>query len=318
MGLIRAVLFPPFLYNLIGEILSHRIKGNPRIQGIKMGKDAVSEVITQFADDTGLFLLYNESTLNEAIHELSHIENNTGLKISYDKTKVYRVGSLKGSGAHMYTLKQLQWSDDDIEMLGVTISNNNRQSLMQFNGILKKMKEICNKWYNRQLSLMGKVLLINTLMGSLFIYALTVLPLISTSQNGEIEKVICDFLWNGKRNKIPLEILYRNKEEGGLKLVNVRDRQRSLRVSWIREIYTKKEWDYIYQWLVPKMGELIWDCNIHKADVKNICVAEMSNFWVETLEIWTEMHYCEPQTKEEVCKQVIWCNSLLKIDGKML
>ena len=310
----------PFLYNLIGEILAHRIKGNPRIQGIKMGlsKNAVSEVITQFADDTGLFLLYNETTLNEAIRELAHIENNTGLKISYDKTKVYRVGSLKGSGAHMYTLKQLQWSDDNIEMLGVTISNDNCQSSVQFNSILKKMKEVCNKWYNRQLTLMGKVLLINTLIGSLFVYSLTVLPLITVAQNKEIEKIICEFLWKGKRNKIPLEVLYRNKEEGGLKLVNVRDRQRSLRVGWIREVYGKKEWQYIYQWLVPCLGEMIWECNLHKADVRKICLGEPTNFWVETLEIWSELHYCEPQNREEICDQIIWGNSLLKVDGKIL
>ena len=85
----------PFLYNCVGEILAHRIKGNPDIQGIKMGKNAVKNVITQFVDDTSLYLIYSEMTQNFAISKLMYIETNTGIKVSYDKTCVYRLGSLK-------------------------------------------------------------------------------------------------------------------------------------------------------------------------------------------------------------------------------
>ena len=130
----------------MGEILAHRIKGNPDIQGIKMGKNAVKNVITQFADDTSLYLIYSETTLNAAISELMYIETNTGLKVSYDKTCVYRLGSLKHTNAKIYTTKELKWSNGDIDMLGVKIVNTENQSLTQFNDIIQKAKNVAKSW----------------------------------------------------------------------------------------------------------------------------------------------------------------------------
>ena len=121
----------PFCYNVCGAIMAQLIKNNPEIQGIKM-HNGVSNVITQFANDTGLFLMYSENCVNAVLSTLMNVELNTGLKVSYEKTKIYRVGSLKNSSAKCYTIKPIIWSDGDIDLLGITISSSPQQSTSDF------------------------------------------------------------------------------------------------------------------------------------------------------------------------------------------
>ena len=49
----------------------------------------VEYLLSQFADDTDIYLEYSEESVNECLRTLTDIEANTGLKISYDKTTLY-------------------------------------------------------------------------------------------------------------------------------------------------------------------------------------------------------------------------------------
>ena len=226
----------PFLYNLCGEIMSHLIKGNPNIKGIKIGYPEVENVITQFADDTGLFLLYEENTLKATVETLTYVQKNTGLKVSYDKTCIYRLGSIRHTNAKLFTQKPMKWSNDDIEMLGVTITNDVKQNNRELDVITDKMEGVSKTWYYRQLTLIGKALLINTLMCSLFTYHLAVVPLVTPKQLKRVENIINEFLWKGKRPKIPLKVLQNPIKSGGLKITNVFMRQKALYVNWIGKL----------------------------------------------------------------------------------
>ena len=172
----------PFCYNLISAIMSHLITAHPHVQGVKLNKIHTPQIITQFADNTGLYLRYSHECLEFTIQVLTCIENNTGLKISYDKTCIYRVGSLKNTNAKLYTSKEFTWSDDDIDMLGVHICNNAMQSTSQYDAIIEKMIVVINTWNKRSIPLISKVLIVNTLMGSLFVHTMMVLPPLTGTQ----------------------------------------------------------------------------------------------------------------------------------------
>ena len=95
------------------EVMAHMIQNNPKIKGVNMNeaRRETNIVISQFADDTAIFLDFSEECIRETISTLAHLERNTGLKISYEKSTIYRIGSLRNSDAKIYTQKQLQWSD---------------------------------------------------------------------------------------------------------------------------------------------------------------------------------------------------------------
>ena len=135
----------PYLYLLCGEILAHKLQENKHIQGVLIND--IRLLMSQFADDTILYLNWDKIELEAALETLLYIETQTDLKISYDKTTVYRVGSAKNSNAKIYTNKQLQWSDDDIDLLGVKIPNGDtNRDLYREN--INKMTQVCTNWYN--------------------------------------------------------------------------------------------------------------------------------------------------------------------------
>ena len=98
------------LFILIVEVMGHKIKGNDKINGICV--NAYHFIMAQFADDTNLFLKFEQETIQEATDNLVLFENNTGLKHYYEKSTVYRIGSLKKSNAKYYTSKELAWTNE--------------------------------------------------------------------------------------------------------------------------------------------------------------------------------------------------------------
>ena len=53
----------PYLFILIAEPLAHNIRTNVNIKGLTMNNHEMK--LSQYADDTELFVEYNESTLRE-------------------------------------------------------------------------------------------------------------------------------------------------------------------------------------------------------------------------------------------------------------
>ena len=308
----------PFCFNVCGAVMKELIINNPKIVGIKLSDNsAVREVISQFADDTALFLVYNETCINEAIKMLSHVERNLGLRISYEKTCIYRIGSLKDSEAKCYTVKPLMWSDDDIQLLGVTIVNGKQDSKC-FDSTIDKMYSVMQCWQNRNATLMGKTLLINTLMGSLFVYKMSVIPKMTMSQQKRVHAIINEFLWKGKKAKIPIKVLQNVKHKGGLKLTNLVIRHDALIMQWIPKILLDEQWAYVHEWLANQMGKKIWECNISSTDCAKIIGKNNQTFWHNVLLTWCKYHYYEPQTQEEILEQIIWYNSHLRVNNKVL
>ena len=298
----------PYLFLVCGETMAHLIQNNPKIHGIKLGN--TTHVLSQFADDTMLFLQYEESTVAETISTLAAVEANTGLVISYEKTTIYRIGSIRDTNAIFYTEKPLQWSSGDIETLGVIIRNGEHQSNKGFEKNIKQMQTVASNWYNRRLSLMAKILVVNTLMGSLFVYKMTILPDLSDEQVRKINEIIQDFIWAGKRPKIPLKVLQSHRKEGGLKLFDVRKKQDSLKLQWIHKLQ-KDKFQYAYQFLNPLIGDMIWQCNLHATDVITLF---RDTFWRDVLRIWCKYHFipAEKLYNIDIAEQLVIYNSCIR------
>ena len=120
---------------------------------------------------------------------------------------VYRLGSIRNTNSKFYSSKKLIWSDEPIKILGIMLTPAKEQLLELNSGkVLKKIEALLGMWAQRDLSLFGKILLINTLIVSQFVYKFTVLPPIPAKYVIIYEKLITSFIWNGKP-KIPMKIL---------------------------------------------------------------------------------------------------------------
>ncbi len=104
----------PYLYLLCGEIFANLVRNNQEIKGIPIGDREAK--ISQYADDTNLFSMYDKHSLDGIIHIFRIIEDSLGLKVNYDKTNIYRIGSIRNSVARLYTQKTFRWEISAIKV----------------------------------------------------------------------------------------------------------------------------------------------------------------------------------------------------------
>lgn len=71
----------PLLYLVCGEVMAQKIRENQQIRGITVYD--LKQVISQFADDTQLFITNTIKELREVVKTLTQIETNISLSINY-------------------------------------------------------------------------------------------------------------------------------------------------------------------------------------------------------------------------------------------
>ena len=75
---------------------------------------------------------------------------------------------------------------------------------------------------------MGRVLIVNTLVESLYVYKLSVLSIFDEKLLGELQKEIINFIWKGKKPKIRYDMMISQKKSGGLRLVDMKAKHMAL------------------------------------------------------------------------------------------
>ena len=191
----------------------------------------------QFADDMDMYLLNDGESLKQAMAILKMFQARSVFKVNYDKTSLFRIGSARKSQAQNYVMtNDLRHFEENINVLGVEVMLNKDMNLLNVNydPIMQKVQGVLSTWNRRNLSLNGKVLIINSMVASLFTYKMLVLPEIPTRIVNQFNTMISKFIWNGRVPKIVLSTLQLNREDGGLKLVNLALKDSSLKVNWIK------------------------------------------------------------------------------------
>ena len=164
-----------FLFVLVIELLATKLCNNQKIKGISVLDQELLLIL--FTDDLGLLLEYNQESWNQTMNELSQFQQQSGMLINYNKTEVYRIGSLRNTQASFYSSNKLHWTNELIKVLGIYITQDHNQLItMNIEPVLMKVKVTLQLWEKRDLSLLGKIEIVNALVGLLFVYKMSVLP----------------------------------------------------------------------------------------------------------------------------------------------
>ena len=304
-----------YYFLLIAEILAIEIRKNPKIKSVMISN--IDNLLRQYADDMDLYLFGQENMLRQTFQVFDKFTKRTGFKINYDKTTIYRIGSLQKSKAILYTSKNVKWENNGINVLGIEISY---AEILQKNylPLIDKLPAILNAWSKRGLSLLGKVMIVNTLIASLFVYKMSVLPFMLEIMIKEINKQITKFLWDSKTPKISLDSLQLPKTEGGVGLVDFKLRDQALKAEWVKIIMTDQmvaQCAYKILGVEDTLKVLIWKANIVERDIRN---SFKPSFWRDVLSAWMKYQSNEPLEQNEICNQLIWFNSYIKVQGKLI
>ena len=165
----------PYIFILCAEILGKMIRNNNDIRGIII--DNKEYKISQYADDTQLFLNGSENSLREALDVLQKFYEMSGLKINVEKTKAIWIGSISNSPTRLCHNYTLDWTQGPFKILGVTFSTE-IYNIWDLNSIdiIKKVECVCKQWSKRKLTLIGRITIIKSLALAKFIHLLLALP----------------------------------------------------------------------------------------------------------------------------------------------
>ena len=100
-----------------------------------------------------------------------------------------------------------------------------------------EMEKLSSIWNCRNLTLVGKITIIKTLLISKIIHILLSLPKPSEEYFIRMENVFKKFLWQDKPPKFKLSILENLIANGGLQFPNIRKIDMTMKASWIKRLY---------------------------------------------------------------------------------
>ena len=227
-------------------------RNHANIKGIKIKDEAT--LLSLFAVDTTLFLDGSEASFRNAFQVLDNFSALSGLKINNDKTQIVWIGSSKGCDTRYMRDRNFIWDPGTFKILGITFSVNTNEIVnLNYRDKLDEVKRDIAKWNKRNLTPIGKITLIKTLIVSKLTYLLINLPDPPDKFLLEIDNILTRFMWGGKTNKIKKSTTYKSYHEGGLKMYNIYLFLTAFKLSWLKRIenYNHEEFPSlrIYPWL---------------------------------------------------------------------
>ncbi|CAC5379210.1 unnamed protein product [Mytilus coruscus] len=181
------------------------------------------------------------------------------------------------------------------------------------NTCIEKMESIIKMWRIRNLSLIGKIVILKSLAISKLIYVISSTH-VPRSFVIKIQRDINSFLWNGSTPKVKSEVIQKSPSEGGLKAPNFEVQLLSFRIMWVKRFLSEHDskWKHVskaFFSLFDLEDLLISRCEFEFLNLKApLFYIEVSSAWKRFKGIFI------PLNAFHVRKEFIWFNPFIKVD----
>ena len=168
----------PLLYVLVSEGLSTRIRKCKEIEGFQLPRvGGLQFKISQYADDATNFVK-NERSLCHLLRVVHKYEQGSGAKLNTSKSEAMWLGRWRANGASPFGLNWVS----KVKILDVYFSN----GLISvepdiWKARLGKLQSVLNLWKQRELSFLGRAMIVNVLGASRCWYTAKILAPLSGS-----------------------------------------------------------------------------------------------------------------------------------------
>lgn len=233
-----------------------------------------------------------------------------------DKCTVLKLGSLRNTHINFCNDNNFKWTSEKASTLGITFTNNIDEMLnTNLTPKLKEFDQCLHKWKRWKLSLFGKITVLKTFAMPKLIYPLTVLHNPDQEIINKIKKLMFNFLWDNKPDKISRDKIIQDYQHGGLKMLDVESFIYSLKCSWVKRIKLQQhsKWVKVYENMLNRYGkQFIFKCNLNIKDIENLDIR--STFLKDVLSAWSYANFNKEIT--DVGKEIIWNNTNIKLSNK--
>ena len=270
----------PLLYVLSIEVLAVALRSHPSIVGLRLpGIPTPLPVVSLYADDTSIISLSDCATI-AAFEVYTKFEAGTGAKLNLSKCEGLWLGTWR------YRLDPpvpISWSSDKIKMLGVFVGHGNLDEA-NWRPRIDAVERCLNSCRSRSLSYSGKALVINALALSRIWYVafLVVMP---PWVCFELNKLVFNFFWSGKRDLVARNVVVQSPELGGFSVVSVQLKVFSLLALWVRRLLLSLSgWTYLLKyWLLDRFQATPFEVF---SLVHDFSVMRLPPFYVSLFKAW--------------------------------
>ena len=307
----------PYLFLFTAEVLGYLIRQSTDIKGLKVYDKEIR--ISQYADDTIIFLKPNEDNLITCLNKLNEFKNMSGLQMNLGKSNAIRLGTFE---ATLVKNINLNWPTTSFQYLGITIPvKYSQEGIIDLNyqSKVEEINKLISVWSLRNLTLYGKVTIIKNLLIPKIVYLLTILPNPQNNFFVEFQRTLFRFLWNGKQDRIKRSLLYNEYNDGGIKMLHIHSFCMAQKLVWIQRYFDKEndgKWKIFFKKKISSFGgNRIFEWNFSEKDVPVMG----SYFWSDILKAWSGYRYFNPVKFKDVLNEPLWFNShIRKKDGNLL
>ena len=296
----------PYLFLLVIEILSSCIRQNKKIKGISVGEKSYG--VLQYADDMN-GVMADILSAKEFLKVVSEYGQFSGLKLNKEKTEGMWLGKARNCKSQPLGIS---WPTRPLKVLGVYVSYEEEEcNRLNFGEKIAKCEKVLNEWKARNLTIIGRILIIKTFIVSQFLYVSSIICMPEYVAN-QVNKMIISFIWKGKKSKLSRSIVYKSKANGGLGVPNIKCMISVSNIKWFRRYLNGECNNLLLNEYCKKCGinlSILAQANFDVRDL--IKVMKIPSFYTTVLKDWKRyVSTSIPRT----C--FLWYNSDLELTGK--
>ena len=132
------------------------------------------------------------------------------------------------------------------------------------------MTNLINQWSKRDLTPLGRITVLKTLIISKIVHLLLALPSPSEKLLRELNTMFYSFLWKGQPDKIKRCVSRQTFVDGGLAMTDINLFNNSLKITWIRRLFTSKaKWKSLLELKYPCIFQIHKFGNTFADNIKN-------------------------------------------------
>ncbi len=310
----------PYIFLICAEILSIMLKNNDKIKGINIGN--TEYLLSQFADDTTLILDGSEACLQASLQTLKLYASFSGLRVNTNKTQVLWIGSKRNSTDILCKTWNLNWTKKSFTILGIEFTHNLAEMVERnYKDKLKNIKILMNIWLARDLTAIGRITVLKSLLLPKLNHLFSCLPNPSENIIKELETLCFRFIWKQKPDKISRKIVIRPYEEGGIRAPDIRNIIASQKLAWVKRIFNSEPCSKVNTLLRLNISNIHMDflqsCETY---IQDRVITPISNeFWKDVLKTWGKylaIKGSNVKNSQDILSQPIWNNCNIKIQGR--
>lgn len=204
------------LFILSQEPLYQAIERSDNIKTLRL--PCKTRKLLGFADDTSV-IVSTENSILACFDIIKLFEAASGLTLNNKKTKLFGIGQWRER--LIWPINNINILKDEICILGITFMNDFDKAVStSWSKVIQKIDNHVAMFKARNVNLFQRAIIINILVLSKVWYVIHTYPL-SKKYAQLINKIIIPYIWNSLGNPLKRLILYREKDDGGINLLNV-------------------------------------------------------------------------------------------------